>query len=208
MKDIILIGGGGHALSVADTIERTGQYNIIGYTDVCDSQCRYKYLGTDDVLMDYYHNGVQSLAMGIGFLGCMSVEPIPLRSRLYEKFIAMGFSFPAIIDPSAVVSEHTTIGDGTFVGKGAIINAEVKLGTLCIVNSGAILDHECEIGSGTHVATGATLCGQVKVGENTLIGAGATILQCKNIGERVIVGAGSTVLRDIVSGEKAYSIVK
>ena len=46
MKDIIIVGFGGHARSVADCIERTGQYNIVGYTDLYEATPNngYKYL--------------------------------------------------------------------------------------------------------------------------------------------------------------------
>lgn len=46
MKDIILIGFGGHAKSVIDSIEGLGEYNIVGYTDVNELSdcCNYKYL--------------------------------------------------------------------------------------------------------------------------------------------------------------------
>lgn len=33
MEDIILVGYGGHAKSVADCIERKNEYRIIGYTE-------------------------------------------------------------------------------------------------------------------------------------------------------------------------------
>ena len=34
MEDIILVGFGGHAKSVINSIEKAGQYIIIGYTDM------------------------------------------------------------------------------------------------------------------------------------------------------------------------------
>ena len=33
MKDILLIGGGGHCKAVIDVIEQEGQFNIIGIID-------------------------------------------------------------------------------------------------------------------------------------------------------------------------------
>ena len=52
MKEIVLVGFGGHGKSVADTIERTGQFHIVGYTDIkSDESCeRYSYLGPDTLL--------------------------------------------------------------------------------------------------------------------------------------------------------------
>ncbi|WP_156032724.1 hypothetical protein [Selenomonas sp. FC4001] len=42
MEDIVLVGFGGHAKSVADCIEREGKYHIAGYTDV-----KLQVIGTD-----------------------------------------------------------------------------------------------------------------------------------------------------------------
>ena len=44
MEDIVLIGGGGHALSVADAIINGKQYEIVGYTDVSDAHIPFRYL--------------------------------------------------------------------------------------------------------------------------------------------------------------------
>ena len=41
MEDIILIGYGGHAKSVADCIERQKRYRIIGYTELEKKKSQY-----------------------------------------------------------------------------------------------------------------------------------------------------------------------
>ncbi len=38
MQDIILLGLGGHAHSVVDSIEQTGKYNIVGFLDTEEKQ--------------------------------------------------------------------------------------------------------------------------------------------------------------------------
>ena len=42
MDDIILVGYGGHGKSVADCIERTKKYRIVGYTDLEQQESMYK----------------------------------------------------------------------------------------------------------------------------------------------------------------------
>lgn len=190
MEDIILVGYGGHAKSIADSIERTGSYNIIGYTDNADNHAVYKYLGTDDVLPKYLEQGCNKLVICIGYLGKGNV-----REMLFKKLKEWGFTFPVIIDPSAIVSRSAVIEEGTFVGKGAIINADVKVGKMCIINTGAIIEHECVVENFAHVAVGAVLCGQVKVRRAAFVGANATIIQCLEVNERNIVPAGQVIRR-------------
>ncbi len=187
MKDIVLIGFGGHAKSVADTIERMGQFNIVGYTDVKeDIECsRYKYRGTDDVLKDIYDSGVKCAAVGVGYMGKGDT-----RDKLYKMLKDIGFELPVIIDPSAIVSETAVVEEGTFIGKGAIVNAEAKVGKMCIVNSKALVEHETVVGDYSHVAVGAYLCGQVSLGDHVFVGAGAVVVQCVNVSAGSFIKAG------------------
>lgn len=186
MQDIILVGYGGHAKSIADCIEKKNEYRIIGYTDLEEVNSKYRYLGDDSVLGEYYKAGITNAVVGIGYLGRGN-----LREQLYKNLKSIGYSFPTIIDPTAIISESAAIDEGVFVGKRAVINAEAKVGKMSIINTGAIIEHECKVGDFAHVAVGAVLCGQVSVGCSTIIGANATVLQCRNVPERCVVPAGS-----------------
>lgn len=188
LEEIILVGFGGHAKSVADCIERQGKYRIIGYTDIEDHNSRYTYLGTDEVLEEYYLKGVRNAAISIGYLGMGRI-----REKLYFGLKKIGFNLPVIIDPSAIVASTARIEEGAFVGKGAIVNAESRIGKAAIINTKALVEHECEVGDFAHVAVAAVLCGQVRVGNFAFIGANTTVIQCKEIQEGKIVPAGIVV---------------
>ncbi len=192
MEDIVVVGYGGHARSVADSIERQGIYNIIGYTDVHENYSPYKYLGTDINLPRIYDAGVHFAAVGVGFLGKGT-----LRNRLYKELSSIGFKLPSIIDPSAIVSCTATIGDGTFIGKYAVINSNASVGKMCIINTAAIVEHDCNIAEYTHIAVNATLCGGAQVGRECLVGAGSVVIQEIEIDDNSIVGAGSIVYKNI-----------
>lgn len=188
MDDIVLVGFGGHGKSVADCIERSGQFHIVGYTDIEKSDTLYKYLGTDDNLQEIYDRGTLNVAVCIGYMGKGTV-----RQSLYSKLKQIGYKLPVIIDPSAIVSASAIIGEGVFVGKGAIINAEAKVAKMAIINTKALIEHECVVGDFSHVAVGAVLCGQAEVGEGAFIGANATVIQCRKVEPYKIIPAGATV---------------
>ena len=136
-----MVGYGGHAKSIADCIERGKQYHIAGYTDIQEAEAPYAYLGADDILAGCFRRGILNAVIGIGYLGKGE-----LRQKLYWRLKDIGFRFPVISDPSAIISESAQIGEGTFVGKGAIINAEAYVGKMCIINSAAVVEHECKVG--------------------------------------------------------------
>ncbi len=205
MDDIVLVGFGGHAKSVIDSIEKLNCYHIVGYTDV-DSSKEYRgcqYLGCDDVLQKYYNKGIRNAFITLGYMGKGKQ-----RELLYKKLKEIGFQLPVIIDPSAVLADDVSIEEGTFVGKKCVINSAAKVGKMCIINTGATIEHENLIGDFTHISVNSTLCGNVSVGPHCFIGANATIIQNIKIGSESVVGAGSIVLRDILSNEIVYGVRK
>lgn len=188
MEDIVIIGYGGHAKSVADCIEHSQKYRIVGYTDLFKQRSDYEYLGTDEALDIVFKKGVKKAVVGIGFLGKDNI-----RETLYRKLKNIGFELPVIIDPSAIVSQGVPIGEGTIIGKNVVINSESVIGKMAIINTGAIIEHECVIGDYVHVAVGAVVCGQVTVGEEAFVGANSTIIQCRNIASKSIIPAGMVI---------------
>ena len=206
-EKILLIGCGGHARSVVDSIEAAGQYAIAGFIGTHQERDftyrGYRVLGTDADLPAIYASGVCHAALCVGYLGEGRV-----RDRLADSIKAVGFTLPAIVDPSAMVAADAVIGEGAFIGKGAVVNAAAMIGRLAIVNTAAVVEHDCRVGDLSHVAVRAILCGGVTVGEHTLVGAGATVLQGLTVGDNVRVGAGATVLTNIAAGATVVGIVK
>lgn len=206
MEQILILGSGGHAASLADALERENKYEISGYIvneqmDSCSID--YPVIGTDGDLVHLYQSGIKNAAIGVGYLGKSD-----LREKLYGRLKEIGFCLPVIRDPSAIVSGHAEIGEGTFIGKGAIINAGAGIGKMCIINTGAVIEHDCIVDDFSHISVGCVLCGNVLAGEASFVGANATVIQGIKIGNRCIIGAGVTVRKDVEdnctvwSGEK------
>lgn len=196
MEDIILLGLGGHARSVVDSIEQNGLYHIVGFLDTEEMQGKYfrdyKVLDTDDALEEYYNKGIQNAFITIGYMGKNDI-----RNKLYCRLKQIGYTLPNIIDESAVMALDVGLEDGIFIGKRAIINANARIRRLCIVNTGAIVEHDCEVGAFSHISVGSILCGGVCVGEKTFVGANTVVIQGKSIGSQCIIGAGTTVTKNV-----------
>ena len=163
MENILLVGYGGHAKSIADCIERQGIYKIAGYTDIIQQESDYEYLGTDEKLQEYYERGIKKAVIGIGYLGIGEI-----REKLYNKLKCIGYELPVICDPSAIISSTA-------------------------INTKALVEHECKVKEFSHIAVAAVLCGQVQVGRAVLVGANATVIQCMDIPDRSIIPAGAVV---------------
>lgn len=203
MERILLIGGGAHCSSVIDTLNQQALFEPVGILDTFDKIGKevlgVPIIGEDSEMLEFFQKGIKYAFISLG-----SVGDSRLRIKLKEKAEHIGFQFPTVIDPTAIVSKHVKIGAGTFIGKGAILNTNVYIGEHTIVNTGAIVEHDCRIGDFVHIAPGTTMSGSVSIGNNSHIGTNSAIIQNINIGDNSIIGAGSVVIRDIASFRKAY----
>lgn len=207
MEKIVLIGAGGHAKTIVDTIERTNCYEIAGFLDGGEIGREiyrgYRVIGHDEDADSIYDGGVRNAVIAVGALGRSD-----LRNRLFQEMKRTGFYFPVIIDPTAIVAEDTVIGEGTYIGRNAVINVDVRIGRNCIINTAAIIEHECVVGDFAHISVGAILCGSVKAHKGSFIGAGSTVIQGISIGEDSVVGANSTVIGNVGNKQIVHGIVK
>lgn len=193
---LVLIGGGGHCKSVLDAIIRTNGFKDIVITD-CEIPAGSKVLGfevvgDDEMLPVLFEKGFRYAFITIG-----SIISTDKRRIAYQRASEIGFDFPTIVDPSAVIASSAQIGSGVYIGKNAVVNSEALIEDMAIINTGAIIEHDCQIGKFAHIAVGATVCGGAKIGNDVFIGANATIIQGLTIGKNCIIGAGRVILDDV-----------
>ena len=162
--------------------------------ELCGMAVEHEYHGERPLIVSIGNNAirkriVERIVDGIGDFRRLNMDSA-MKSPL----------FGTAVHPSAVVSPHATIGEGSVVMPGAIINHSAQIGRHCIVNTGASIDHECQIGDFAHISPHATLCGNVSVGEGSWVGAGAVVIPGIKIGNWAVVGAGAVVVRDVPDG--------
>jgi sugar O-acyltransferase (sialic acid O-acetyltransferase NeuD family) len=196
MKDLTVVGGGGHAKVVIATARAAG-WNVRAVVDDDRATWGARLLGvevtgpTATVLAS--QNAVAVLAIGSN----------ATRRRLAASAACM---FASIVHPAAIVHESVMLGDGSVVFAGAIVQPDTRIGAHAIVNTGASIDHDCSIGAAVHVAPGARLAGGVVLGDEAFIGIGAVVTPGIQIGARTVVGAGAAVVRDLPADVVAIGV--
>lgn len=189
MKDILLIGGGGHCKSVIDVIEKEAKYNIVGIIDkkelINQEVLAYKIIGCDDDLKELREK-FQYALVTVGH-----IESNALRVKLYKLLKELDFHIPTVISPLAYVSKHATVDEGSVVMHHALINADAKVGKNCIINSKSLVEHDAVIENNVHISTSATINGGAIVKENTFFGSGAITKEYTTISG--FIKAGSVV---------------
>ena len=188
---MILIGAGGHTRSCIDVIEQQDQFQIAGLIGIPDEvhtqHLGYSVIGTDSNLPELAKT-YQYALITIG-----QIQSAEHRIRLYQQAIQLGFQLPIIIAPTAHVSRHATLGEGSIVMHGAIVNAGARVGNNCIINTRALLEHDATVEDHCHISTGAILNGDVAVGAGSFVGSGSVIKEGVAIGKDCRVGIGLTV---------------
>lgn len=198
---LVVLGGGGHAKVVIETLRDAGAYEIVGFVDglgAGEQLLGVARLGDDGIVADLVARGVSHVLPAVGGNA--------VRVRLAALARRHGLQLASAISPFAYVSRSATLGEGVLIVAGAVINAAVTIGDCVIVNTNASVDHDGSIANGAHIAPRSALAGGVSVGEQTLVGIGSTVLPRVTIGANAIVGAGSCVVSDIPSGAKAYGV--
>lgn len=191
MKQLLLIGAGGHSKACIDVIEQIGEWQIAGVIDRKDSGVDevlgYPVIGCDDDLAELRKQ------YDYAFVTVGQIRSAELKIKLFNQLKTLGFKQPGLVSPFAHVSKHATIGAGTIIMHYAMVNAAAKVGDNCIINSKALIEHDAVIENHCHISTGATINGGVRVGEQSFIGSHATTKQNITIPPKSFIKAGTLV---------------
>lgn len=193
MKNLILVGGGGHCKSVIEVAESAG-YTILGILDrpeeVGKKVLAYEVIGVDDDIPHYVDKA--EFVITVGF-----IKNPALRIKLYHKVLEAGGRLATLVASTAHVSKYATIGAGTVIMHQAFVNAGAQIGENVIINTFANIEHDASIGNQCHVSTGAMVNGDCVVGDNCFVGSQSVLSNAIIICSDVIVGGGSFVRKSI-----------
>lgn len=194
-SNIIVIGSGGHASVVCDSLILMGRKPLF-CTDSSEQRWGAHVLdvlvkGSDDQIAIFDSKDIL-LANGIA-----SVKNTDTRRRIFEDWTRKGFRFVSIQHPSAVVGSQVGRGQGVQLFAGAIVQPSARLGDNVIVNTHATVEHDCVIGDHCHIAPGATISGFAQLAFGVHVGTNATIIQRIHIGANSTIAAGAVVVCDV-----------
>ncbi len=195
MRDVVILGAGGHGRETAEILAASaaagGDFRPLGFIDQA-SELHGKLLNGLPVLGDFeWLTGRTDLAVLVA-LG----DPIALH-RVTGEVRAMGLDFAQAVSPIAVVSPTAELGPGVILFPGAVVNTNARIGACTTLNVGASVSHDTIVGECCLLHPGARLAGTVRVGDGCVIGMGANVIQGRTIGSWTAVGAGAAVVSDL-----------
>jgi UDP-perosamine 4-acetyltransferase len=191
---LYVLGGGGHAKVVIDSLSAGGAA-IAGLIDprldLGGQLLGVPVIGGDE-LMSLLDPQCTLLANGVG-----ATVKSRANRRLYDLWSAQGFTFVSVVHPSAIVCSEVELAPGCQIMAGVTLQPYAKIGVGTVINTAASIDHDCVVGAHCFVAPMVTLCGGARVGEGTFIGAGATLLPGVKVGNSALIAAGAVVDTDV-----------
>jgi sugar O-acyltransferase (sialic acid O-acetyltransferase NeuD family) len=200
IKPVIILGSGGHAKVVLDTL-LLENIEILGCITP-DMKAGEKFcnqitvLGSDEKIAKYKPGDV-ILVNGIGAMPYKN-----LRWKIAKQLRDKGYKFKKVIHPSAVIARDIVFEEGVQVMAGVVIQPGTVIGTDSIINTGVLLDHDCKIAKNCHLAPGVICSGGVNIDMGTHIGTGTTVIQNICIGKDSVIASGSSIYKDVADNVK------
>lgn len=189
-RNVVLVGGGGHALSLMEFAKD----QIAGYlAPAPNGTLTSEWLGDDANMVNLLDKGL-TFHIALVYSGFPSMKA---REKIIKQYIEKEAVFTSLIAPSSIVTSNSSIGCGTAIMAGSIIN-RAKIGSHVIVNSGAIVEHDCTIGDNTFIGPGAVIGGFTEIGRNCFIGLGARIANGIKIVDDITIGMGTVVTKHLM----------
>src|SRR5262249_31059894 len=175
MRRIVVLGTGGNALEIAETVAALGSsadLELVGFLDDDPS------LAGGSVLA-YPVLGPLSAARTLA--DCLFVNGIgnPDNFRRKAEIIATtgmpADRFATVVHPTASVSPSARLGRGVVLLQHVTVAARAIIGDHVIVLPAAIVSHDVEVGDYSCIAGGACLSGRVHVGVHCYVGSNVSV---------------------------------
>ena len=197
-EKLIIFGAGGHAVKMA-IIAAGEQFKVVGYISTEPPGSIINGLpvfGNIDFFLMQEKLNQFNLHIGIG-------ENL-IRCKIFNLLGEFSKNIVSIKSSQSIISQASSIKQGTCVIQNAVIQNNVKIGKCCIIDTGSIVDHDTVVGDFVNISPNAVICSHVKIGNGAFIGAGTTIIDHVTIGENSVIGAGSVVVKDIGANVVAF----
>lgn len=195
-KDLYIIGAGGFGREVAWLVRRINEkhsiWNVKGFID------------DNPELLGQIHDGYRvvgncedliQLSTSQTYCVC-AIGGATTRKKIVEKINGQ-VKFATVIDPSVIISESVSIGEGTIICAGAIVTVDGKIGNHVIINLDCTIGHDDVIDDFVTLYPSVNVSGNCKLGMCVEMGTGSQIIQGLQVGTGTIVGASACVVNDL-----------
>ena len=164
MKQVIVIGAGGHGRVAADIVRAAGD-TFLGFLDDDPSK------GALGAVSGYLNYPEAEFLIGVG------------DAAVRERLSAMDCKWYTAVHPSAVVSPSASVGEGTAVMAHAVVNTaavvehDCRISDYAHISVGAKLGGAVSVGASAWIGIGAAVRNNINICGGCVVGAGAVVVK-------------------------------
>jgi sugar O-acyltransferase (sialic acid O-acetyltransferase NeuD family) len=198
MKKVILLGAGGFAREIIETIDYINEHtdeNIepIGFVYDGGDKDKGTRIRNFPVLGDF--SCLSAIDRDAVFLIAAAGRSV-WRRKMVTEAKKYGARFLSIVHPTSIVSKWATMGEGFIIQSACMIHPDVKAGEFFTCNGNVIIGHDTIIGDFVHVNPSVDIAGGTVIENDVFVGIKATIMTC-TVGCGSVIGACSLVTKDV-----------
>lgn len=206
MDKVIIIGGKGSAIVVADQIYdaqlKYKNVELLGFA--FDDESFGKSINGFPVLEKTYNVYEKYKKYNeIKFIFQLyRPDLINKRITLLKSFGIPAKRFYTFIHPSCIVSRRAKIGIGSAIMANCVLNANTIIGNYCTIHSNCLIGHDTLIGDYNFLAAHTVLGSNNVFGKGNFVGLNSTFNNYITVGDFCFVGMASNVIHSLESGKK------
>ncbi|MBN2770558.1 MAG: NeuD/PglB/VioB family sugar acetyltransferase [Spirochaetes bacterium] len=201
MKKILILGGKGPAVVIADAISHA---NSIGYNEyTCAGLLNDNEKEIDGYKVIGKFSDIPRLAEE-GYYFINTVYKMGVQEERAKKFNSLGIpdeKLAVFVHPMAYVAPTAKLGPGCVVMAGSSISSMTKIGKCTLIMNNASVGHDTVIGDFNFITSNACVASYIVTGYSVWFGVNCTVRGKLKIGNRASVGIGAVVTKDIPDDE-------
>ncbi len=204
MKEVIIIGSGGHGAELDDyinynnSIRGSEELKIIGYLD--DNPANYsKYLFSAPLI-----GGVKDHEVRKDIYYIIGIANLKYRQKFVDQYLKSGAKFLTLVHASAYISRSSEIGVGAIIGPNVNLGPNAQIGDFTFINARSSIGHDTVVGKHNFISPNVCFSGFTKVGDGNLFGINSATLPEIKIGNNNKIMAGMVLDRDIGDGTTVF----
>jgi sugar O-acyltransferase (sialic acid O-acetyltransferase NeuD family) len=194
---ILLIGAGaGGGFVTLDVISRVQHQRAVGILDNNvalhgKTMMGVPILGPNSMAAEFWEKRVFDAA-----IICITAN-IADRAAIFEDMRAKGIRFANVIDPSTIVKNYVSMGEGNLIMGNGYLAPSCVLGDNNFLASHVCIEHHTKVGSHCTFGPRSTTAGAVTIGDRVKFGMGVLVEPYLTIGDNCLIPSGCVLTNNI-----------
>lgn len=197
MKEIIVIGAGGHAAEIDEYLLHKqldlepNKLKILGFIDDnSDNYKNYKFSAP-------FLGAIKNHSVDKNLYYIIGIANLAYRKPIVTRFLNEGAQFLTFIHPTACVSPSAKIGIGVVIAPFVNVGPNVQIGDFTLINARASMGHDTTVGEHNFITPNVCFSGFTHIGDENLFGVNSATIPGISVGSRNKIAAGMILDKNV-----------